>query len=755
MDLSHITDLSHKRLSSLIESLRSIYNLNLLGLNSTQLDQLQRKYEAQKNKIISESKFNTYYNNPDYAKSLLVLEAIKMLTEIAPKRTKNKKTEGQMASYKNSQKRTKRMVMEEENLDQAETLLAAKDLSDSLQKMAEETAKMSVDDLMPLVDRMKGQFGQDPANGFNDVVKQHLQTVLDTIIKAKDETDNAIIALQGGQTPGGSSPDQSDIGKNAGIGGGDEIPPPPEGEEDEGGEGLGDVGGKEPSDEFSARPETSGPKNEPLGRSKKEELRESLSLKMKFTDEDNTAKVYWNSDDKEWVVKFFKNGLHVVDADYFTNDKDDAEVTAKSEIKKGLQEGKKRCMECGKGMYEADRKGRMKCTECGHMSIMESAHHPIDDYEQKHVKGSDDYAHYFHSNGNSYQLRHGKPYKAIFKDADGTRITFHNHHDLKDHIAKVHGHKAKETKSTLDEDTQDYSTQDLQNAMKTGKTSDGKSINRIEAQKIITDREKTDTQPQSNTINEKAVSRAQQQAAGAALAAKRGETPKSELKGASREMAKMSKKELEKFAGTPHKGLPEKVDEAKAKPDFLDVDGDGNKEETFKKAVADKKKKVKENIQRVQEYIEKMMDRYNKLNEAFQKHKRIFARQLAEGKQQDTLGVGYGLEGEAIREKLIKAKTKILEAKSIKQNLVESVVTKKKEILEAKQEIKKLNEKLDSKPYAVIGLDQSRKKIKHVFESVAQRDMWLEFHKDTLVEYKLIDPSDINKAKQYLKSKMK
>jgi hypothetical protein len=57
-------------------------------------------------------------------------------------------------------------------------------------------------------------------------------------------------------------------------------------------------------------------------------------------------------------------------------------------------------------------------------------------------------------------------------------------------------------------------------------------------------------------IPEKAVSRAQQQAAGAALAAKRGG---GKAIGASKEMAKMSTKELEKFASTKHKGLPKKV----------------------------------------------------------------------------------------------------------------------------------------------------------------------------------------------------
>lgn len=58
-----------------------------------------------------------------------------------------------------------------------------------------------------------------------------------------------------------------------------------------------------------------------------------------------------------------------------------------------------------------------------------------------------------------------------------------------------------------------------------------------------------------------AKSKAQQKAAGAALAAKRGEIKKSSLQGASKDMAKsMTKKELEELASTDRKGLPEHVD---------------------------------------------------------------------------------------------------------------------------------------------------------------------------------------------------
>jgi hypothetical protein len=162
--------------------------------------------------------------------------------------------EGFVKNIKNGLRR--KVMMEDESLDKAETILAAKDLSDKLQNMAEDAAKMAVDKLMPLVDVMKSQFGQDPADGFNSVVKAQLQTVLDAIIAAKDETDNAIMALQDGQTPG-MTPDVSP-----------QIPSAePSAEMPEFGQDL------------SAAPDTAEPEQEPLGRTMKSPMSES---KFKF-----------------------------------------------------------------------------------------------------------------------------------------------------------------------------------------------------------------------------------------------------------------------------------------------------------------------------------------------------------------------------------------------------------------------------------------------------------------------------------------
>ena len=60
-----------------------------------------------------------------------------------------------------------------------------------------------------------------------------------------------------------------------------------------------------------------------------------------------------------------------------------------------------------------------------------------------------------------------------------------------------------------------------------------------------------------------AKSKKQQMAAGAALAAKRGDTPKSSLKGASKQMAEsMSETELKKMASVKRKKLPKRAAKA-------------------------------------------------------------------------------------------------------------------------------------------------------------------------------------------------
>jgi hypothetical protein len=85
-----------------------------------------------------------------------------------------------------------------------------------------------------------------------------------------------------------------------------------------------------------------------------------------------------------------------------------------------------------------------------------------------------------------------------------------------------------------------------------------KALDYINSSNQYMKRELDDMDDAEQPIAEKAVSVKQRRAAGIAHAAQKGEIPKSELRGASKEMAKMAKGELHKFAATKEKDLPMK-----------------------------------------------------------------------------------------------------------------------------------------------------------------------------------------------------
>ena len=133
----------------------------------------------------------------------------------------------------------------EQDLQQAQTLIAAKSISDDLQSMAEKVARMGVDDLMPLVDTMKTQFGPEAADAYNEVMKAQLEELLQSVQTAKDQSDDAVLALQGGGIPGQGASDIENVGMEPGAA------------EPEMGDGTGTM------------PAAAGGE-EPLGRAKKE-----------------------------------------------------------------------------------------------------------------------------------------------------------------------------------------------------------------------------------------------------------------------------------------------------------------------------------------------------------------------------------------------------------------------------------------------------------------------------------------------------
>ena len=144
----------------------------------------------------------------------------------------------------------------EQDLDQAELVLAAKDMVHNNQNMAEDLASMQVEDLMPLTDAMRESFGTEQAEIFNQSVDTILGSALDAIKTTREGVDQAIMVLTGEAVP------MNDMM-------GDEMPP------------AGDMGDEmeiPAEDEFAGDEAEAGNEGEPLGRIPKESIENAKKL---------------------------------------------------------------------------------------------------------------------------------------------------------------------------------------------------------------------------------------------------------------------------------------------------------------------------------------------------------------------------------------------------------------------------------------------------------------------------------------------
>jgi|SRR6056297_299686 len=91
--------------------------------------------------------------------------------------------------------------LDDESMEEAKVILAAKELSDKIQGMIEDSAKMQVQDLLPIVDAMKSEIGSAEAEAFSSAADSALAGLVDSLKSAKEAYDGAIGAAQG-ETPG-------------------------------------------------------------------------------------------------------------------------------------------------------------------------------------------------------------------------------------------------------------------------------------------------------------------------------------------------------------------------------------------------------------------------------------------------------------------------------------------------------------------------------------------------------------------------
>jgi hypothetical protein len=88
--------------------------------------------------------------------------------------------------------------LDEDNLEQAEVVIAAKAMNTEFQGMIEDVADMLGSDMITLVDQIKARFGDAAGEQYAQTVKTALEGAIDMLTQTKDSLDSAISGLTSG-----------------------------------------------------------------------------------------------------------------------------------------------------------------------------------------------------------------------------------------------------------------------------------------------------------------------------------------------------------------------------------------------------------------------------------------------------------------------------------------------------------------------------------------------------------------------------
>lgn len=100
----------------------------------------------------------------------------------------------------------------EDEVGQAESLMAAQDMVDSVQGMLEDVGEMINEKLPPLTDSLRRSSGADAAAAFNQQTNEALNTLMEAVRGAREAMANAVGTLTGQEpTPMGSTETEQDL----------------------------------------------------------------------------------------------------------------------------------------------------------------------------------------------------------------------------------------------------------------------------------------------------------------------------------------------------------------------------------------------------------------------------------------------------------------------------------------------------------------------------------------------------------------
>jgi hypothetical protein len=197
MKLAEMAKPSAKRMNKFMES-RFGFAIDYSKLTVEKAERLSETIAENLNKIRHSSALHTAERNPRYMELLTVRESLGRWLE------------------------ERRRHLNEGEVSNAEVLLAAKDMVDSVQDVIEKVGKMQNEQLPQLLDSISDQIGTEQADSFKNAVGQTLSTLMNQLNAAREGVNTGVQILSGQQV---SQP--MDLGGDPAMGVSSELPPPP------------------------------------------------------------------------------------------------------------------------------------------------------------------------------------------------------------------------------------------------------------------------------------------------------------------------------------------------------------------------------------------------------------------------------------------------------------------------------------------------------------------------------------------------
>lgn len=225
-----LTEFNQKPYAMAKKALRENFNTDLPieKLSMSQTRNMLGKVKNLLSEVKETDKVYSSENNPQYLKLVFMEQALS----------------DYYAELKAQPKYNSRIVVENEEIEQAQVVLAAKDMMDSVQKMVEDVSDMLVKELPAVVESVSGEMGSEQGEQFNTMATEALTGLQAALTQAKSGLQSALNVVTGqgagfaGGMPGmgmagadmaGAMPDEevADMAQGA-----EEMPTPPEEEMD-------------------------------------------------------------------------------------------------------------------------------------------------------------------------------------------------------------------------------------------------------------------------------------------------------------------------------------------------------------------------------------------------------------------------------------------------------------------------------------------------------------------------------------------